>query len=189
MDGLRWFVVEAVQGRDFDACLRLARARFDVWRPVDRVRSWNRRGALASNAMRLERKIPRFGRYLFLHCELSDAVVNAVEQLDDVRGFLRPTRDSSPSVVPDAQICFWREHKPTRPKNMPKIRIGQVFDVTEGTFAGHFGAVSDVRDLDRFGIVRLEMNFMGRLTSIPFEVGHIAERVMGQRPPKLAMSA
>ena len=188
MTDLRWYVVEAVVGRDFDACLRLARAGYEVWRPVDRCRSTVRRGALASNAIRIERKIPRFGRYLFLNCAMSGAVVNAVEQLDDVRGFLRPTRDLAPSIVPNKQIEFWRKNKPVRPVNMPRIKVGQVLDVTEGVFAGHFGRVADVSGLDKFGIVRLEMDILGGLTSIPFEVGHIAERVTGQRPPMRAMS-
>jgi len=195
MDGLCWYVVEAEQGRDFSACLILAQTMPDVWRPLDPARSTirskmdNKAGALASNSTRVTRKEPRFGRYFFVKCQMNPAVESAILDLTDkqrnplVHSILRSKRGDAPSPIPDEQILFWRKNKPVKSPQVAKIKRGAVVEVTDGPFKGHLGGVSAI---DECGIVKVDINIFGRLTPIIFEVGHVALRELGQRPPKQA---
>jgi len=191
MDDLRWYVIEAEMGCDFAAYAMLAQTMPDAWRPLDETRISIRRDA-PRNMMRAMRKYPRFGRYFFVQCAMNPAVENGILATVDrskrplVRSILRSRRDDPPSPIPNEQIDFLRKNKPCRPQNMPKIKIGAVIEATDGPFKGQLGSVVSVDQLDERGILRVDMNIFGRLTPIIFEVGHVALRELGQRPPKQA---
>jgi transcription antitermination factor NusG len=185
----RWYVVEAYEGRDEDAYLRLVAAGFKAWRPVDERRSWNRNVRKAAPSMGPKRritKIARFGRYIFLRCEETDIthgfVVSAVKNMRGVFGFVTMAGSDAPAALPEGLIEFYMSFCPgRRSANGVEIKKGMKVALVAGPLQGHAGVVADV---DSRGVMRIDLNLFGRSTPIICEVGHVEAQEQGRRPPK-----
>jgi transcription antitermination factor NusG len=178
---MQWYVVEAFEGKDFDVALRLAAAGFNVWRPVDVVRSgarWNGR-KIAGNR-RLVRKVARFGRYLFVELEMTDAVRWAISTTPGVFGFICFAGVSAPAIVPRNLIEFYRENLPERGACGKEVHKGDRIKIKDGPFAFCEGVVEDV---DKRGILRVTIYIFGGPTPLIIEVGHVELVELGRRPP------
>lgn len=106
----QWYIVEAVEGKDFRVYGELAAMGYECWRPVDTVIVTRRvmvGGVLKPH--KLERKIPRFGRYVFLHHIMSASVRSAIHDLPEVRRFVCMAGTEEPASIPDALIDFYRK--------------------------------------------------------------------------------
>jgi transcription antitermination factor NusG len=180
----RWYVAEAYDGEDEQAYLRLAAAfspaGINVWRPIDATRATIRqRGKLTP--LRRERRRPRFGRFIFIHCEMTDALLHAIRNTTNIRDVLRYAGSYEPVPVPDAQVEFARDNAPIKPKALPVgMAVGAVARVEDGPFIGLLGQVTA---LDERGVVTVELPILGRPTPIPFEVGHVSVAVVQAPPP------
>jgi transcription antitermination factor NusG len=178
---MRWYVVEAFEGKDFDVCLRLAAARFRVWRPIDEIKISRRwAGRKTDRATRAIRKVPRFGRYLFLEVAMSDAIRWAISATPGVRGFICAAGSNEPAAVPSELIEFYRNHAPKRDARGNSIGKGDRVRIAAGPFADHEGSVVDI---DKRGILRLEICIFGSPTPLIIEVGHVELVEQGHRPP------
>lgn len=180
-DERRWYVVEAREGKDFDVCLRLSAAGFDVWRPVDRVRLTERRNVAGSERIiRREVKRPRFGRYLFLRMEASFGRVFAISTAPGVVGFLCYAGGETPAPMPEGLVEFYRNHAPERAEEHVEIRVGATVRVVMGPFAG---ACATVESIDRRGMLIIGVALFGRVTPVPMEAGYVELLEQGPRPP------
>lgn len=177
----RWYVVEAFEGKDFDVCLRLAAAGFNVWRPIDEIkisRRWS--GRTYDRVTRVIRKVPRFGRYLFVEVVMTDAIQWAISNTNGVRGFVCAAGSSAPAVMPGELIDFYRNHAPGRDARAHSICKGDRVRILAGPFADHEGIVVDV---DKRGTLRLDIYIFGRPTPLIIEVGYVELVEQGRRPP------
>jgi transcription antitermination factor NusG len=167
-----WYIIEAYEGKDFDAVLRLAAAGFNVWRPVDEVRpSLRWQGTKLGAKRRVIRKVPRFGRYLFAELDLTDAVQSAIKQMRGVHGFLCFAGTDQPAIIPPELIQFYRNYKPLRWPSLKPIGKGDRVRITgECSFTGHEGVVEDV---DKRGILRVTISIFGGPTPLIISVGHV----------------
>ncbi|CCJ07084.1 transcription termination/antitermination protein NusG [Methylocystis sp. SC2] len=106
----QWYIVEAVEGKDFRVYGELAAMGYECFRPVDRVIITRRvmvGGVL--KPQKTERKIPRFGRYVFLHHVMSASVRSAIHDLPEVKRFVCLAGTEEPASIPDALIEFYRK--------------------------------------------------------------------------------
>ncbi len=109
-----WYAVEAHEGKDNDACLRLASAGLHVWRPLDARQDARRDGAgsrirrgrapIEKRPARQDRHIARFGRYFFVEVELTRSLLREIERVSGAR-MLRPAGEEMPVPVPREQIA------------------------------------------------------------------------------------
>jgi len=182
----RWYVIETVDRRDEDATLRLCAAGFEAWRPVDVVRSprrpVGRRAAATRGEPRIERKISRFGRFVFLRVDLNACVRSAVLSVASVRRFLCFAGTDDPASVPDDLIAYYREHVPVRWPSLVVYQVGQVVEFTGGPFEGR---AARVKRVDERGILSVELDVLGRATPIVVEVAHVrpSELLKAKPPP------
>lgn len=105
----QWYIVEAIEGKDFRVYGELAAMGYDCWRPVDTVII--KRRVMVGGVMKpqkVERKIPRFGRYVFLRHIMSAAVRSAIHDLPEVKRFVCLAGTEEPASIPDALIDFYR---------------------------------------------------------------------------------
>ncbi len=182
--GARWYVVEAFQGCHEEAYLKLAAAGFHVWRPIDVTRV-NRNTARPSkgvdkSAPRRDRKVARFGRFLFLHVELNDYIREAIVSLSEVRRFLCFSGTTNPAPLPDDVITFNRESIPKWGPTTRAYKRGQMVDVLFGPFAGHKGQIESVDDR---GVVVVMLEFLGRSIPVPIQVEHVSLSQSQAKPP------
>ncbi len=115
---MEWYAVEAHEGKDNDACLRLGAAGLRVWRPFlvrpvarrDGAGLRLRRGKvpLAKRSASSQIITPPFGRYFFVQCRLTKALLVEIERTPSVRRMLRPAGEEMPTPVPRAQIDYLR---------------------------------------------------------------------------------
>jgi transcription antitermination factor NusG len=177
----RWYVVEAFEGKDCDVCLRLACAKFHVWRPVDEVRPTVRaRSPRSGRLTRPIRKVARFGRYVFLRVEMSESVQWAIGQTPGVRGFVCGAGEDAPAAIADELIAFLKEHRLDRRTSKFEFSRGDIVRMSDGPFEGLRGVVEDI---DKRGVLRVELELFGRSTPIIIEVGHVELVEQGRRPP------
>jgi transcription antitermination factor NusG len=177
----QWYVVEAFEGKDFDVALRLAAAGFNVWRPVDEIRSGARwSGKKIGGNRRLIRKVARFGRYLFVELEMTDAVRWAIRTAPSVFGFICFAGTNEPAIVPRELIDFYRDNMPARGASGKDIHKTDRVRIKDGPFAFCEGVVDDV---DKRGILRVTISIFGGPTPLIIEVGHVELVEQGRRPP------
>lgn len=163
----RWYVVEAFDHSVSQARLNLAVAGLHVWAPVDVRRPPNRS---RSGAPRRDLRIPRFGRYLFVRCNLTDALRNAIDNTPAVAGLLVAARDERPTPIPDHVIEWLREPPQVECEASQPYVVGDTVRITDGPFATFEAKVEDV---DKRGAIRVAVEMYGRSTPIVIEVGHV----------------
>jgi transcription antitermination factor NusG len=176
---MAWYVVEAFEGKDFEAQLRLAAAGLNVWRPVHRVEIHRHvRVGGYDKRVKVSRNVARFGRYMFLDAELTDAIHQAVKHTPGVNRFLTRAGDERPAEIDSSVIAFLRE-KPT--SNGPQAEVFHKSDrvlFKEGAFAGWEGVVDEV---DKRGIPVVTISAFGG-TSFPVDPCYLELLVRRQRP-------
>lgn len=164
---LRWFVVETTEGGGDKAQLALAFAGVPLWRPFDVKRdcSQGRKGK-----PRKDIKTPRFGRYFFIRCAMSDELRDAILNARGVATILCGCGTDNPAPVADDVIAWLRSPAATvdSVKDAPKRR--DTVKVVEGPFAGMSGKVVNV---DKKGVLHVELDVFGRLTPSIFQAGHV----------------
>ena len=160
MQKAAWYVVEAWEGKDSDAYLRLAAAfvavpGFKVWRPFDVKRAAKRDGGMKDKATGEKfSKIPRFGRYMFVNCVLTDSLRHAIAHTPSVKGFLCASLFDQPPVVSEAEIQYYHDYIPPKVVN-PELKKGVMIQINEGhPFAGLQGVIIDV---DKRGILKVDV--------------------------------
>lgn len=178
---MAWFAIEAVEGKVNEACLRLVRAGFEIWRPRDRLRPARRKGRGVmlregrnpDNVFRQTeyQKVDRFGRYFFIDCVMSPSLLAEVEHTPGIYGFVR-MGDEMPTPIPDAQWLYMREYQPERPwKWEDAYKVGMPIEITHGPLSGHIGKIVKI---DKRGIFDVECEIFGRPTRAIIEVGHVS---------------
>lgn len=181
-----WYVVEAYPGEDEQATLRLAATVLSlpvtVWRPVDVVRPSTRRekpkpsqrAPQAVLKQRRDRRVARFGRFLFVRAVMTDSLLAAINHTTHVRRVLTYAGTFDPAPVPDAMIALYREKVPRRSEMPPGLAKGATVKITAGPFAGQSAKVLSV---DEGGAVEVAIDLLGRLTPTVFEVGHVSVEI------------
>jgi transcription antitermination factor NusG len=183
----RWYVIEAFQGEDEAAYLKLAAAFSEtsvkVWRPVDVDRAPQRRAKRSTKPTtpRRDRRRVRFGRFLFVNAVLTDSLYHAIRNAHHVRKFLTYAGSNEPAAQPDALIEFYREEIPTKRELLPMgLAVGAIVRIEHGPFIGLNGRVAS---LDERGTVEVEISIFGRPTPIVIEVGHVSVEVAALAKP------
>lgn len=147
----RWHVLEAREGRDFSLCQQLTREGFECWRPVDVVTVTRRvRVGGVMKMQKSERKVARFGRYLFINVALGPYVRSAIETDPDVVGFLRGAGGEAPAVVPDDLIAFYRAAPARTAREDAPFSVGDRVRIAKGPATGVAGVV---RELQRASVM------------------------------------
>lgn len=132
----QWYIVEAVEGKDFEVCRQIAAAGWDCWRPVIEVRGTRRYKAHGVEQTKpVVRKRSVFGRYVFLHECLTASMRVSIEQSPEVKRFLCFAGSEAPATVPDDVIAFYRKS-------------------LEGKCSGDLAASFDIEMTDRVRISR-----------------------------------
>ena len=167
----QWFVVEATEGGGDKAQLALAAvfvpAGWDIWRPVDVKPSRVRQ---RSGLPRRDIRIPRFGRYFFIHCPMTTPLLAAIRNAAGVAGVLCGCGTDQPAPVLDSVIEWLRSPEAVAKPCSTMPMKGDQVRVKEGPFALFEGRVSKV---DKKGVVEVELLLFGRLTPSIFEAGHV----------------
>jgi transcriptional antiterminator NusG len=177
---MAWYVVEAFEGKDENAYLRLVAGGFKAWRPVDIVRG-SRRTGKSDRIIRKESKQPRFGRFIFVDVEMNDFVHSAILQTRNVMRFLCFAGSGEPSQIPAELIEFYKHHRPQKAEKTQAIKPKDMVRITDGPFTGFDAKVVEV--VDKRGTLKIEATLFGRPTPLIIEVGHVALVELGQRPP------
>lgn len=164
---LAWYVVETHESGGDKAQLALAIAGASLWRPFD-VRRDPTRGK--GGKPRRDIRTPRFGRYFFIHVDMSDTLLDAVRNTTGVADVLCAHGSGTPIAVPDEQIEWLKTHCDDGKacENMPVIK--DHVRVKEGPFAGFEGPVMAV---DKRGVLKVDILLFGRLSPIIVESGHV----------------
>lgn len=169
---VRWFVIEAhaTDGSPQRAHRELAAAGFDVWMPFDLKRHPDRRaGSAKPRPPRADIRSPRFGRYFFLRCHMTDSILEAVVGTASVSDILRYGGTHEPAIIPDEYIAYLR-HAKIDPVRDADFVAGDIVRMKEGPFRGFDGKVLG---LDKHGILKVEVSLFGRPSVIPVEAGHV----------------
>ncbi|MGJ0505622.1 MAG: transcription termination/antitermination protein NusG [Methylocystis sp.] len=191
---MAWHVIECFEGKDREVYGRLAALGFEVWRPVLKVRPSTRWSGKPLEAKRQKpRYVAIFGRYLFIHIEMTDSVYGAIKEQPGVEAWLCFAGSNEPATVPDALIEHYRQFKPERVDTATVYKNGDIVRALQGPFATFHGVVDRI---DSRGVLCVEMSIFGRPTPIIFPVGHVElveqsrrlpiERDVKQRPRKRA---
>jgi transcription antitermination factor NusG len=178
MSNAAWYVVESWEGKDADAYLRLAAALsmvpgFKVWRPFDPKRASKRHGGDRNKSFDFEvSKIPRFGRYMFVHCVLTDSLRHAIANTPSVRGFLCASLMDRPPTVSEKEIQYYQDYTPPKVENM-EFKTGAIVRINEGhPFAELSGRILDV---DKKGILKVDVKgTSGAVVRIIIEPGSVS---------------
>lgn len=153
----RWYVIECYPGKDFDVCRRLAHTGYELWRPMKKVSTTLREGATRARRCR---SVPRFGRYVFLHEELSPSRRFAISTENGVRGFLKRAGSDEPAIVPDEWMDFLRYGKAIIDRRKIAFAHGMRVRVNAGPLLGREGVV---KAIDDDGVVTVGLTSFGRL--------------------------
>lgn len=176
-----WYVVEGREGKAQDARLRLATAGMNVWMPMLLKRQPDRRLRKSEpGRRRLDVYVPRFGRYFFVRCILTDSLRHAINDTPSIAGMLCGPGNEAPIAVPDAYI-EWLKQSPDKILRRPDERIferGDVVKVTSGPFAGF---ESKVESIDKSCTLHLLIEVFGRRTPIVLDAGQV-ELVLQAKP-------
>lgn len=177
--GKKWFVVEAYEGKDFDVCLRLAAAGFNVWRPVKQVVIARRiKVGCYERVEKARRNVARFGRYLFVELVLTDSVYQAIKHAPGVRGFLTMAGSDAPAKIDSNYIAFLRgapEIAETKDVFHSRDRVR----ITVGPFNG---VEAVVKEVDSRKVPVVTINAFGGMTSFPIDACYL-ELLALAKPP------
>jgi len=191
---MRWYIIEGRSYRDVEAILlHLALSSAEVFWPVDykeradrRSQAKRRKGhiPIPTGPRRSATKTPRFGRYFFLRCAMTDSLYHVIADSRHVQTWVCFPATKDPYPVPDEQIAFLRNHEPGKPKagwEMGYYR-GRRVTVAAGPFEGMSGIVTA---LDKRGILRVDLdNKFGRPVPIIVEIGHVVENAELSKTPR-----
>jgi transcription antitermination factor NusG len=182
-----WYVVEGREGKAQDARLRLAAAGMHVWMPMLRKRSPERRLKRGeSNKRRPDVYIPRFGRYFFVRCILSDSLRHAINDTASVAGLLCAPGQEVPVAIPEEYIAWLG-----KPEQMSlraattTLERGNVVRVVDGPFAG---LTSRIEAVDKSTALHLLFDLFGRLTPVILDASQVELAVAGQATPHHRMT-
>lgn len=186
-DGKAWYCLEAIEGRTTHAVLLLAVARMEVWRPFVTKRASDRRSRSGKAIPRKDRSYPRFGRYFFVRCDLTDSLFHEIRHAPFIRGFLCASGSDRPHQIPDRQIDWLRD-----PANLPEMpagweasfRKGQRVKISsEYPLWGNMSGV--ISTIDSRGAVKIDLdNRFGPSFPIVIEIGHLVEAAELAKPPR-----
>jgi transcription antitermination factor NusG len=102
---------------------------------------------------------------------MTDSLLEAIRRTIGVSEILCACGTDSPAVVPDGVIDWLRQSEHEERTKAPDGPVkGDVVRIKEGPFAGFEGRVTD---LDKRGVVEVELTIFGRLTPAIFEVEHV----------------
>ncbi len=133
---LQWYIVEAVEGEDFEVCCKFAAAGWEAYRPVIEVRSTRRYKAQGvEKSESVVKKRPVFGRYVFLKQVMTPDLRVSIEQSPDVKRFLCLAGCEELATVPENVIAYYRK-------------------ALEGKCSGNLAASFDIEMTDRVRIIR-----------------------------------
>ena len=169
-----WFVIEANENGGDKAQLALAVAGLTIWRPFD-VRRDPTRGR--NGKPRRDVRTPRFGRYFFIRCVMTDDLAAATRATTGVASILCACGSNEPAAVPDEQIAWLREHRTAAAINAATFTKGDRVKFKDGPFAG-LGAL--VRGVDKRGALQVEVEIFGAMTPTIAESGAV-ELVQGAK--------
>ncbi|MBM3578789.1 MAG: hypothetical protein FJX40_14310 [Alphaproteobacteria bacterium] len=176
---MAWYVVEAFEGKDFEAQLRLAAASLNVWRPVHRIEVERHiRVGGYDRRTKVSRNVARFGRYIFLEVDMTDAIYQAVKHTSGVFGFLTLAGSDAPAEIDSRHIAFLKEPPLISEKALfhsrDRVRI------KAGPFADHEGVIEKV---DKRGVPIVTIQLFGGAT-FPIDACYLELLVRRQDRPK-----
>jgi len=166
VDPRQWYVVEATETGGSKAQGALAFIGLTIWRPFDVIRA---RKADKRGKPRKDISVPRFGRYFFIRCVMTDDLQEAIRHITGVQEILCACGTDSPAVVPDAQIAFLRSN-PSAPKPDAIPGVKDRVRVNAGPFEAVEGVV---RSVDKRGVLKVELELFGRQTPVVLEASQV----------------
>lgn len=176
---MAWYVVEAFEGKDFEAQLRLAAAGLNVWRPVQRVEVERHiRVGGYDRRTKVSRNVARFGRYIFLEVEMTDAIYQAVKHTAGVFGFLTLAGGDAPAEIDSRHIAFLKEPPVVAEKSLFHTR--DRVRIKAGPFSGHEGVIEKV---DKHGVPVVTTQLFGG-TTFPLDTCYLELLERRQGRPK-----
>jgi transcription antitermination factor NusG len=177
-----WFVIEASENGGDKAQLALAVAGLTIWRPFDVQRDPTRG---RHGKPRRDIRTPRFGRYFFIRCAMTDDLAAAVRTTTGVADILGAKDSGKPLPVSDDQIEWLKTHRPEDRGADHLPRLKDRIRIKEGPFAGFKGLVTAV---DRKGVLKVEVEIFGRPSPMIVESGHV-EIVFRAKPSAISAYA
>lgn len=177
-----WFVVECQENGGDKAQLALAVAGLTIWRPFD-VKRDPTRGR--NGKPRRDIRHPRFGRYFFFRCRMTDDLAAAVRSTTGIAEILGAKDTGKPLPLADAQIDWLKAHKADDKPSEHLPRLKDRIRINEGPFAGFEGVVMAV---DRKGVLKVEVDLFGRPSPFIVESGHV-EIVFRAKPSAISAYA
>ncbi len=185
-DLLRWYVIEARNGREGHVCRALLASGLRAWRPVARIKQVIRERGKAPRAQM--RSVSRFGSYVFLQAEprlMEEGwLLSEILNLADVLLVVREAGSKKPASMPLGLVEFYRNSQPAEcDADYPKISEGSRVRIVTGPASGREGIVARV---DRERVLRLALlDAEGKPTqaTIICEVGHVDLLELCRRPP------
>jgi len=174
---MAWYVVEAFEGKDFEAHLRLAAAGLTVWRPVHRVEvERHMRVGGYDRRVKVSRNVARFGRYLFLNVDMTDSIHQAVRHTPGVYRFLTLAGSDAPAEIDSRYVEFL--HAPVIDESKTVFHSLDRVLIKAGPFAGHEVVIEKV---DRRGVPVVTSPLFGG-TSFPIDACYLELLVRRKRP-------
>jgi transcriptional antiterminator NusG len=180
---MRWYVLKAVSGRE-NSCRDLIQSQLKTRKldarvgqmliPAERVTEV-KRGKKVST----ERKL--FPGYIYVEADLNDEVLEAVNAVDGVTGFLGAdprNPDPLPKDEAERMVRIATAQSPDEQrKELVQIpfKIEDRVKVKEGTFAGMEGVVAEINP--QKGELRVMITVFGRQTPVWLEVWQVEQAV------------
>jgi transcription antitermination factor NusG len=183
-----WYVVEAVNGKEFELAVTLQAAfapfngEAELYHPIEVVK-FNRR--ICSNG-RIERrqvirKISRFGSLLFVRVRLTRGLADALSHMPNALAVLRCKDSDRAIVIPDVMVDFYKQtSQPIAAAEGVQFEEGDMVRVIAGPAAGQQGVVERV---DSGRSLRLDTSKFGGSAPIIIEAGHVELVVKCRRRP------
>lgn len=178
-DAPAWYIVEAVEGKEFELSVALASAFSagagrdeDVLHLVDVVRFTRRiRAGGMMQCHPVIRKISRFGPLIFVRCRLTQPLAASLFHMPQAKGLLRCRDSQRPVVVSDAMIEFYKQTAPFGAVvKACEFEVGDLVRILAGPATGMEGVVERV---DNGRSLRLDMGATGGSAPIVIEAGHV----------------
>jgi transcriptional antiterminator NusG len=176
---MRWYVIKAVSGRE-NACrenisIQLRAAKLDgkvaqMLIPAERVTEMKR-----GKKVTVERKL--YPGYIYIEMELDDGVLEVIDGVDGVTGFLgADRRNPDPLSTDEAERIQRIAAAPTAEEQRKELiqipyKLEDRVKVKEGTFAGMEGVVAEINPAK--GELRVLITVFGRQTPVWLEVWQV----------------
>lgn len=174
-----WYIVEAVEGKDFELAVSLAAAfasmrgdDFEVLHLVERFHVLRR--AMVGGVMtrqRVMRKVSRFGPLVFIRARMTRSLHEALIHMPQTWDVIRCRGSERLVVVTDAMIDFYRQKIPLgAAMKETDIVAGDVVRIIEGPATGYQGVVDKV---DNGRSLRIHLSGSGGPAPVIIEAGHV----------------